>query len=1122
VVALYTALGFVLAPWLVRRHMTKYVTEQLVRQVSIGEVRVNPLLFTFEAKDFALEEVDGLSICGFGRLFVDFQLSSLVRWAWTFAEIRLEQPSLHVDVRPDGRLNLAVLADSLPESEESPEVDRPPPRLLLQHAAVVDGSFTFSDRSGLTPASATFTPLDLELNDISTLPERKGPYVVRAALPDGGTVGWRGEVSLRPVFSEGELSVNGLKLATVWQFRQDRVRLTEPAGEVDFSTRYRFAYQDRKTHLVAEGAKLAVKGLALTKPDASASILALEAIDVTDGRFDLQAREFAVPNLSVRNGRLAASVGADGLLDWQKLVVQRQKPDTKVPAPVSSAPALEPWRLELGAVKVENVALDYTDHSRVIPLAVAVGGLEAGLHASAEVGAGPVQAAVDGLGVNLDRVELSEPGGDTVLLALDTLALEDGSMDLAGRALSVTRVAARGGRTTVARSEDGSIRLLEMLGPTDSGEGKQKVVETGVEAGAEGEPWSFRVDALELNDFRLALLDRTVAPAIAYELHDIRIAVKDLTNDGRTPITFDAGFEVAEGGSATVSAQVGQAADHADARVDVKGLNLEPLQPLVAESAALTLESGHVSASVRASYRSLTSRAQLRTNGSVRVTGLRLNEAETGDRFLGWEAMSADGLEFGLSPDRLHIKEVRLLEPSAKIVIFEDRSVNLTRVMKPADASGAETATVERDLPFSVSIDQVRIDNGAVDFADLSLVLPFAAEVTEFNGAVRGISSDPASRSSLEFEGRVDEYGFTKMDGSVSLFAPRTFTDISVVFRNVKMTPLSPYSATFAGRKIASGTLNLDLEYKMQNSELVGDNKVVLEKFTLGERVEAPNARSLSLDLAIALLTDTEGKIDVAVPVHGNVDNPQFSYGHVIRQAIFNLVTRIVTSPFRVLGRLLGGKGEVEQLDTVAFDPGSAWLLPPEREKLKRVGEVLGRRPRLKLVVQGRFDPEADGRALRTERVQRALAKQLDLKVAPDEDPGPVAFDSAKTQRGLEALLNERGGADAIDGFEAQYEKTTGTEVKRVNPLLALIGRASPDTAFYRAMFERLVELEPLSNADLQVLARLRTEAIVEELTTAGGLHAGRVTSGSVGPVEEVAAKTVNSKLSLDVIKPAS
>jgi beta-glucosidase-like glycosyl hydrolase len=310
------------------------------------------------------------------------------------------------------------------------------------------------------------------------------------------------------------------------------------------------------------------------------------------------------------------------------------------------------------------------------------------------------------------------------------------------------------------------------------------------------------------------------------------------------------------------------------------------------------------------------------------------------------------------------------------------------------------------------------------------------------------------------------------------------------------------------------------LEYKIQNSELLGDNKVVLDKFTLGERVEAPNAIHLPLDLAIALLTDAEGKIDVALPVSGNVDNPEFKYGRVIWKALVNMITKIVTAPFRALGGLFGGKGE--QMDAISFEPGSDSLLPPEMEKLKKVIEALEKRPQLKIVVQGRYDIKTDGKALRAERVKRALAEEMKMKLPPDEKPGPVAFNTAKTQRALEKLLEMRAGDQAIDDFETRYEKETGKKVKRVKPYLAVFGWESSDTAFYQAMFEELVKLEPLPDNDLQDLAQRRAEAIVNELKAAGGLDPSRVTAGRSAPVEKSSADAVDTKLTLDVIKPAA
>jgi uncharacterized protein involved in outer membrane biogenesis len=1128
-VVLYALSGFLLAPWLVQRYVKNYAVENLKRKVSIADVRINPFLFTFEAKNFAFREADDRPIIGFGRLFVDFELSSLFRWAWTFADIRIERPSLNLEIQPNGRLNFADLANSLPKSETSSNKAHSPPRLLLQHAEIVDGNLTFSDRSVPTPATETFAPLNLEFKEISTLPERKGPYTIQAKLPEGGTVGWSGKVSLNPLFSEGKLSVAGFELVTPWKFVQDAVNLARPAGEVNFSSRYRFSYEKHVPFLVLQDANLALKKLSLTEKGKNTPLLSLEIVEAAGMNFDLQRHELTVPNITIHDGKIVASVDEKGILSWQKLIAHRKSANTATRIPATSTSNLPTWRLNTHAVKIENVALNYSDLSRAYPLDIAIGAINVMLNASAEIGNGPVKANVDGIAVNLNRIAFSKSGQDIPLFTLDALALENGRIDIGNREIMLTRIRTTGGKTSVVRDKNGRVQLVEMLAPGDKGMLKRKISEAGTKAQAEGRLWSFRLNDFELNDFSMTLKDHAFAPDIVYALKDIRVSLKNLTNDKQTPIDFNAALKVVQGGSASVSGQVSQTGDHVDARAKIKDINLKPLYPAVTQFTFLSLESGNISASTHVDYHSTTSGPRLRADGSISLNKLKLNESDTGERFLYWKAMSAKGIKFSFLPKRLKIDEVRLLEPDAKVMIFKDRSTNLARVLKKSDFAGTEAklhpekvssaGMKDRQELFPINIERIRVDNGSVNFADFSLVLPFAAQVTDFNGGITGISSDKSSLASVQFKGKVDQYGFSKVEGRLNPFLPKTFTDIAVLFRNVQMKPLSPYSATFAGRKISSGTLNLNLEYNIQNSKLLGDNKVVLEKFTLGERVKAPNAINLPLDLAIALLTDAEGKIDVAVPVSGNVDDPQFKYGTVIWKAIVNLLTKIVTAPFRALGNLFGGKGE--HLDAIAFDPGSTQLLPPEMEKIQKVSEALKKRPRLRLVVGGRFDPEKDGKALRTERVRRALALQTGMKLAPGEEPGPLSFDTAKMQGALEKLLKKRSGDHAVTDFMTRYEKETGKKVKRMNFAMAMVGWKSSDTAFYQAMFDELVKLEPLTDKDLMELARKRAQEIVNKLKATAGLDDTRVVTGSTGPVKKPTRESVFTDLSLDIVKPA-
>jgi hypothetical protein len=382
-------------------------------------------------------------------------------------------------------------------------------------------------------------------------------------------------------------------------------------------------------------------------------------------------------------------------------------------------------------------------------------------------------------------------------------------------------------------------------------------------------------------------------------------------------------------------------------------------------------------------------------------------------------------------------------------------------------------------------------------FADLSLVLPFATRIHALNGVIVGLGSDPASRATVKLDGRVDEFGQVKIEGALSAFQPKSFADIAVIFRNVPMSTLSPYSATFAGRRIRAGSMDVDLLYKIDKSALVGENKVVLRKLALGERVESPGAMRLPLDLAIAILSDSNGVIDIALPVRGNVDSPEFSYGHLIWQALVTVVTKIATSPFRAIGALFGGGGDGEQLQSIAFEPGSDALQPPERQKVLQVAEVLGKRAQLKLTVFGGYETKADGEALRALHVRQDVAQKLEVKVKPGEDPGPVALDQVKSQRALEALLTQRAGPKALDEFEKSYEKNTGKKAQRANPILALAGRGAGDRAFYEALYKRLVEIAPLGDAEITDLGKRRADTIAKVLKERGSEIAARVEVGA-------------------------
>ena len=1121
-VVVYALLGFLLLPYLVERAIPRFAHDSLQREASIGAVRFNPFLFRLEADEFRLQEADGQPLAGFRHLLIDFELSSLFRWAWTCADIQLDGLDLLIDRDPEGRNNLALLVASVVGEPAAPE---PKPaaatRLLLQRIALSDGVITYRDRAGAEPAEYVLQPVALELENVATLPEHNGAYVLRADLPQGGSVRVQGDVTLQPLAAHGELGIKGFRLAAPWAFLRERVRLAEPEGTVEFQTGYRFILGDGGPQLELERIQLQIAGLDVREPQAAVPLLALQTVEIRDGRFDLGGHKAELPRIVARNGRVSVALAEDGAVNWLRLLATDDKPVVEPLRSGGSSPGV-PWHLQVGAAQLDGIALSLSDRSRSVPVQLEVGSLGATLGADISI-ADDTTVVVDSIGLQLHELKLVPIGATEPLAVLGEFGLENGSVDTGKQEVAIDRIRLHAGLTRIDRDADGKIKLLAALAPGAVRAGSPKAPAKD----AAGADWHFRLDTLQLDDYGVGVSDQSLQPSLAYDLQGISATVKGVSNAAQAAASFEARLRVAQGGTLTAAGSFVADGSAARARLELDQLALVPLQPLLAQRARLDLKAGSASARIDLNYAPGASAPLLRAAGTARIDGLRIDEAIDGDRLVAWKTLTADGIDYTSEPGKLVIRELHLTAPDARVEIFKDRSVNLGKAFEPGDvhadkpkptAAAAQRPAAQRPAeqrPFPVSITRVRVEKGIVDYSDQSLVLPFAAKIHDFKGVVTGISSDPAGRARLDFEGRVEDYGSARINGTLALFAPKRFTDIRTRFSNVDMPPLSPYSGTFAGRRIASGKLSLDLQYKIEDGRLEGDNKILLEQFTLGEQIESADALDLPLDLAVALLTDSQGRIDIAVPVTGEMDNPQFSLGGVIGQALVRMLTRIITAPFAALANLLGGSAE--QASVIAFDPGSFALAPPQQEKLVGVGKALAERPQMKVIVGGRYDPRADGLAMRDVGVRRELAAELEVKLAADEDPGPVAFDDARTQRALEKLLKARAGDQAVDEFQAEYQRETGETVKRVNPLLAMVGQASPGFAFYEALFKHLVEIHPLADADLQALAEQRAAAMAQSLITDAGVDAPRVEIGQVEPAGKSGQDQVESALSLGV-----
>jgi hypothetical protein len=1087
-IIVYTLSGILLAPYLVRHYVPGIVQENFKKNATIGEVRFNPYVFIFEANDFRMDEPDGEPIAGFNRLVVDFELKSLFKWAWTFKQIAVEQPHLNTIIRRDGTLNLAQI---VPASDTTPseEKDKSLPRLIFEQLFIDQGRIDFTDKRQSEPATVIFMPLNIDIHNLTTLPEQEGSKTITAITGDGETFQWTGNIDLKPVSTRGTFKFENIHTATLWKFARDSLNLEAPEGKINITADYDFDLGAAGPKLTLDNLSVALNSVILKLVGAQVPFLEIPDMRIMGSGFDLIKQQGEINKVVVAGGAARIGVDQSGVLSLGRIVKTSGStpPDVREPSEIKDA-GTKPWKINLSSFNLEGFSLDYQDGSRSPGLKAGIDSINVDLNARVETGGVQTKVMINDIAADLSKISAGLDDTPEPEVRINNITFSDGTFDLVPNALTFGKIAVNGGKVELSRQEDGVINLALLARPPQKG----LVAREFEEMETEGRSIQFLAKTIVVSGLETALSDLSVhpdGPIIHFE--DISTVLNNV--DGKSPMTFNLGLKVLEGGQINAEGTIDPVLPSVESEVQVSDFDMTPFQPYLNQAVFLEIKSGVVSTQGSLKYGMEEAGSQTAFDGAFKVDNLRLVEPRGTETYLGWKVLQTDQLKLRLEPDRLEIGELKLDQLVGKFIINEDKTLNITKVIKTdtnsksvsEDPSAANSGGA--DL-FPVVVRRLTLSDGKMEFADLSLTPQFGTKIHELKGVVAGISTKQDARAQVKLDGRVDEYGTANIDGELNTSDPKAFTNMSLVFRNVEMTKLTPYSGRFAGRKIDSGKLSVDLKYDIQKSRLAGDNQIVVERLVLGERVKSPDAANLPLDLAIALLEDSNGVIDIGLPVRGNIDSPEFSYGALIWKAFTSLITRIATSPFRALGALLPGGGE-ENLNNVAFEPGMPTIPPPEKEKLAKLGAALQKRPKLKLTVQGRYNPETDLAELRSISLRRKLAIRQGQESEPDMDPGPVDYGNPDTVEVLEDMFEERFGSAELKTLKEELKDAEKKAKKDKN------GKSETKDPGHlgKILYSRLVDAEPVGNPELIKLAGERSQGIMEELAGPGGFPVERI-----------------------------
>ena len=719
-----------------------------------------------------------------------------------------------------------------------------------------------------------------------------------------------------------------------------------------------------------------------------------------------------------------------------------------------------------------------------------------------------VDLHVDVQNIDMQNLTVRPRQGDVDWISLPHLSVKDTQLDLAPRRVQVGEVALKG-LTLLTWLDKGNLNLLSLAGPRQDSPSapvsttppapapatKAALPTVAVtQAATPNPPWSVNLHRFELRDAKLSAEDRSVKPAAKVVLAPLSITVEDASLDLSKPVNVALDTTINDAGTVHIGGKVTPQPVSADLEVKLAGIDLTVAQPYINQYTSMTLMAGNLSGDTQLHYGQ--GKPAIGLTGNLSVAKLHTVDNALHEDFISWDRLDVQGLNYQQAPDRLDIDQVTAQKAYARVIIEPDTSINVKRVLagpgatltvpaapgstdaptavtapapppaakartrKPAASTAAPSAAASNaPPPMPMSIKKIVLAQSEADFADLTVKPNFATGIQKLQGSITNLSSKPNSRAKIDLKGQVDPFAPVTISGAVNVLSTTLFTDVEMDFRNIELSTFNPYSGKFAGYNISKGKLTTELHYQVDGRKLNAQHHIVVDQLEFGDKTESKDAVSLPIKLAVALLKNRDGIIDLNLPVEGTLDDPSFKLSGVIWKVFVNILEKAVTAPFALLGSLFGGGPDLQFVD---FEPGAPDLSPASADKVRAIVKALNERPQLKIEVPIAAVKELDAPLL----VDMQLKAQIQAAQS-------AATGRKKSNTGVP--FEQLDAASRLDLLAQLYQKDLGAEPKYPDDVAAI--KAKPD----------------LLNAKIDYLNReLRSHISVgeTELTTLGQARA--------------------------------
>jgi hypothetical protein len=570
------------------------------------------------------------------------------------------------------------------------------------------------------------------------------------------------------------------------------------------------------------------------------------------------------------------------------------------------------------------------------------------------------------------------------------------------------------GNVTISRETDGSLSILSLLKkqtPPLAAPGKESQRPAASNAPAAGsatakalsakgekpvKAFSFRFKKILLDRFTTAFIDKTFEDKPRFTLSNTSLSLSNLNGPKFTPATLRFASTFNKATPLKASGSITPVPFRYKGSIDIGRLPLRDFDAYFPSNLNVFLLGGTFDTGMNVDIALKDGKPTGTFKGSAGVRAFHAIDSIAEEDLLKWESLQLDDIQGNLEPFSLALREIALNGVYSRIIIRKDGTLNLQNLVqkdekktdaqtpapaavKPAEPTPAPapTSTTAAQTPAAakkqIRVDAVTIQGGTLAFTDDHLPQRFATTFYNLGGRVSGLSSEDAKFADVDLRGNLENHSPLQITGQINPLRDDLFVDLKVAFKDIELSPVTPYTGTFLGYTVEKGKLFLDLKYRIDKKKLDSENRIFIDQFTFGEKVASDKATKLPVKLGLALLKDRKGEIHLDVPVTGRTDDPKFSIWKLVFQVLQNLLVKAVTSPLALLSSMSGGG---QDFSAVQFDHGQNIITAAEEQKLGALAKILLDRPALKVELKGYVDREKDTEGYRLELLSRKLKNE--------------------------------------------------------------------------------------------------------------------------------------------------